>query len=50
MVSEHRRLVALIAAGDEHGAVQAMEQHLRNALAAFLQTFHLSERAETGGA
>jgi DNA-binding GntR family transcriptional regulator len=49
MVDEHRQLVALIAAGEEAAAALAMEQHLRNALAASLQTFHLSDRAETAG-
>jgi DNA-binding GntR family transcriptional regulator len=50
MIDEHRQLVALIAAGDESAAAQMMEQHLRNALAASLQTFHLSDPASAGDA
>jgi DNA-binding GntR family transcriptional regulator len=48
MINEHHQLVALVAAGDEVAAAQMMEQHLRNALAASLQTFHLSAPAGAG--
>jgi DNA-binding FadR family transcriptional regulator len=46
MLRDHQELVDLIAAGDSVGAGQAMEAHLKNALADSLRTFHLPDHAD----